>query len=186
MAVLISWATSPAGSTESDIDSGDASNGALTGKTLIYLSHDHDDVITSAKLFVTQKLSSYGGDATAADDIAEVISWGDGATASSFGGLQINLDADSGFPSPDGDWGMSESVKSTSTAVTMRTGVGDSSANGFTIPTDAYSSGSVMSTPGEIPEGTEIAFYVRVKVPTDEGTIGAREVSLALSYSYTP
>lgn len=187
MSVLITWATTSAGASEEELDAGDVSNGANTAATTIYLSHDHSGDIVSARLFVIQKLSTYDGAATAADDLSEVIGWGDESTANGFGGLQINSNTAGGF---DGGstWGMSESQKTSVDGLkfTARTGVGNTAPLGVLVPVEAHNSGPAMVTPGSIPATTEVAFQIRIKVPTDEGTLGAREVSLALSYTYTP
>jgi hypothetical protein len=184
MSVSITWSSTSGGSTISNLAHGNASNGANTTAQQIYVRHDGAAEITDCVFYFGQKTGLYTGNATAADDFTELVSWGDGATANAFGGIQINMDAVNGFTG-GATWGMSESQKTASDGLkyTARTSVGDSSGAGIPLRQEMSSS---MTGDQIIPAGVvDASFQLRLKVPQDEATIGIRQFDQILSYVYT-
>jgi hypothetical protein len=183
MPALITWSLENNDIGYSELSaSGLASNGENTSVTTIFLRHDSATDLTACKLYFVPKTGTYTGDATAADDFSELLAWGDDTDASDFGGIQVNFDA-VGVWSGGATWDMSESVKTSPDGLkyTIRTGVGDSLANGISLPVEMSSS---MTTLGELPAGvTDIRFQIRVKVPSSEGSTGTRQFSPVLSYT---
>jgi hypothetical protein len=184
MSVTITWSLSAGGSAEADIAHGNSSNGSNTTSKRIFLKHDGVNSITGCAFYFVQKSGSYSGDFTAADDFTELLEWGDGADADAFGGIQVNMDAINSF-SGGSTWGMDFSQKTSVDGLkfTARTGVANSLANAFTLSKNMSSS---MSVDGEIPTGlNDASFELRIKVPVDEGTAGARQFGQVLKYTST-
>lgn len=184
MPVSITWSASAGGAAVSSVSHGSAANGSNTSAQQIYVRHDGDNPITGCAFYFAQKGGVYSGSEDAATDFAELLAWGDGGTSNAFGGVQINMDAVNGF-SGGATWGMSEAQKTSADGFkfTLRTGVGDSSVNAFTLVQEMSAS---MVMDGEIPNDVNDAcFQIRLKVPTDEDTPGVRQFDQALKYTYT-
>ena len=178
--VNIIWSLTNGGATlSSAIDHGSSPNGDNTTAQAIYIRHDGSNEITAAKLYAQQNTGSYEGSATAAADIAEVLSWGDASTESTFGGILLNMNATGAFP--DASWPTYDNKTPTSGA-TCRTGVGDSGSNGILIPVTTGASGAGVIQTGNTPN---VRFQARIQVPADEDTVGIRQFDFALSYTYT-
>ncbi len=179
MPVSITWSESNGGVGISSLSHGNGSAGStLTAKT-IYLRHSGVNQISNVRIYAAQKAATYTGAATAAADFNEIISWGDSNIANGFGGLQFNFNATGGFPGAS--W-PSVSSKSPSNGENIRTGVGDTNTNGVFLPT-ATGCPSV----GVIPAGgsPNVRFQLRFKIPTNEGTLGARQIDLRIRYTFT-
>ncbi len=179
--VNLVWSLTNGGTSITSTNHGSADNGAATTVQTLYLRHDGVNQITSAALYVKPYTGSYTGAASAAADFAEIVAWGDGATATSFGGFLINQDATGSFPS--GVWPVWNSKSPTYGSV-IRTGVGNSSANANAI---TLSSRTGCTSDGVVQVGSSpnVRFQCKVVVPVDEDTVGARQLDMALLYSYT-
>lgn len=187
MAVNITWSTSNGGSSITDLDHGEDAAGTTLTDQEIYVRHDGASPITACKFYLAATPdASYTGSHSPSDDLAELLSWGDGeaegepASSTGFGGFQINMDATGAYaeswPSfgSEGDDG--------DPAVALRTGVGDSQDNGVTLHTSMG-----ISTAGEIPVGTapNVRFRARIVIPEDETTPGTRQVDQRLKFTFT-
>jgi hypothetical protein len=186
MAVSITWSTTAGGSGISSVAHGTSVNGANTTAQQLFLRHDGANPITACAFFFAQKSGSYTGAATAADDFTELLGWGDATPANDFGGIQVNMDAES-IPAFSGGatWGMSETQKSSVDGYkfTARTGVADATGNAVVLSEKMSAS---MSTNGVIPAGVQDAtFEIRVLVPTSEATAGIRQFDQILKFTYT-
>lgn len=183
--VQVTYSTTNGGSAiSSDIDGGNAANGAeLTAQT-IYVRHDGDNSITSCKFFLAAINERYLGAATADGDLAELLGWGDGTTAAAFGGFFLNLNASGGFPSASWPTLADKSVESGLKTVgdVCRTGVGDSASNGISLITNMGCTADETIQTGASPN---VRFQCKVSIPSAEDTVGIRHVKLVLSYSYT-
>ncbi len=163
MSTLVYFMESATGSPIStDKDLGSVSVGAGTNNDLghtIYISHNNPSNITNFKLYITP----YTGDGDFNNKTAgywDLLGWGDGNSASSFGGLQISWDGTNwpvynkkdNNPNPSG------------LNTTIRTGVGDKASTAIIIPVDV---GTGVATEGVIPAGEfpGIKFKYRVWVP---------------------
>lgn len=177
MSIAITWATSAGGSDINDLDTGNSSAGSNTTEQALYISHNGNNAIQNAKLFIAAKATGYAGAATAEDDYNELLFWGDSTDANVFGGLQLNLDSDGGFPASA--YG-TVSSKDPTGGKTIRTGVGDTVNNGIILPTTTG-----IAVAGTIQPTEEAALELRFLVPVSEGTTGKREVDLKLRYQYT-
>ncbi len=181
MAVVVTFSDSNGGAAIDDpVSFGNTSNGSTTTGQVIFVEHDGASNITGCGFYV-DVASSYAGDFTAVADKAEILSWGDGASAPAFGGYEINMNASGTFP------GASWPTFSNKTTVdgfgfAVRTGVGDSSGNAITIPTvtGATSSGVIQS--GAAPD---VSFKTRMVIPANVSTTGIRQFRLVLKYTYT-
>jgi hypothetical protein len=180
--VSVTWSITSGGVSATSFDEGSAANGSTTDATTIYIRHDGVNPITNCRLYIVPKLT-YTGDFTSADDFSELLEAGDGSTANTFGGIQLNFDATGSF-SGGSTWDMSHTQKTSSDALkyTVRTGVGDSPANGILLPSEMSAS---MTTDGEIPAGVNAAFQIRLKVPTAEDTLGTRQFDMILKFTAT-
>lgn len=181
--VAVTWSTTAGGVTTTSFDEGNSANGATTTATRIYIRHDGVNPITNCRLYIVPRLT-YSGDFTAVDDFAELLAAGNALTANTFGGVQLNFDATGGFSGGD-TWGMSESQKTASDALkyTIRTGVGDTASTGILLPMQMSAS---MTEDGVIPAGvTDASFQVRLKIPTDEDTLGVRQFDMILKFTAT-
>lgn len=180
MSVNIIWSLTNGGtSISSALDFGNASNGANTGAQDIYLRHDGDNEITAVGLYIRQFSGSYSGSFTSANDIAELLGWGDSSSSDDFGGVQFNLDATGSFGS--GSW-PTVSSKSPTNGFVARTGVGDSESNAVTLTTNTG-----CSSAGVIPSSSSpnVRFRSRIQVPTNEDTLGIRQFEIVAKYNYT-
>jgi hypothetical protein len=184
VSVTITWKQASVEITQ-PLDHGSGSNGDTLTAQEVSISHDGSNQITNCKFYLAAYSGTYTGGATAAADLAEIIAWGDsqatapGDTAADFGGLQLNMNAAGGFPS--GDW-PTHATKSGANFNVFRTGAGNSSVNAITLP---IAMGGGMVTDGVIPAGGEVSFRCRVQLPTNEDTVGARQVDQKLRFTYT-
>lgn len=184
MAVSITWSLTNNGTGITLVDHGNAANGQNTTAKQVYIRHDGANEITNCAFYNQQKSGSYTGSANAAADFTELINWGDGNTANSFGGFQVNMDAEGGF-SGGPTWGMSETQKTSADGLkfTLRTGVADNPTNAVTLSEKMSTN---MTTNGVIPAGvTDVTFQCRIKIPVDEDTAGVRQFDQVLKYTYT-
>lgn len=164
------------------VDHGNVANGSITVPVTIYVRHNGVNQITGVTLYCdVVDSASYAGDATAANDKAELIAWGDAGASGDFGGAQVNWNASGSFP------GSSWPTFANKTTVdgfgyTVRTGIGDSSSNGIIIPTasGATSSGTIQA--GATPN---VRFQMRTVVPLNENTLGIRQFRTSFSFNYT-
>jgi len=181
MAVNITWKVSAVAITS--IDHGTAGAGSTTTVQTISIEHDGDYQLSNCRLFLSAVDSGYTGDSTAALDLIELLSWGDGETAGAFGGFQVNMDAAGSFPS--GKWPTVSSKYDNDYSV-FCTSRGDSSANGVLLSSSMNSTPS-MPADGVIPADctTWPSFKCRVSVPSDEGVLGERQFKSKLTYVYT-
>lgn len=180
MSISITFSSANGGSAISEpLDHGDAASGSNTTAQTIYVRHDGNNPITKCKLFLAEKSGAYSGSATAAADKTELIGWGDNLTSGTFGGIQFNFDAAGSFPSSA--WGTVTS-KSPTNGSTVRTGVGDSQADGVLI-----TSASGASSDGVIDNGSSpnVRFQMRAKVPSSGAGTGIRQFDIGLAFSYT-
>jgi hypothetical protein len=185
MAVTITWSLTNGGSTiSSTVDHGNFSNGGQTTAQEIYVRHDGVNPITSCGFFIQAASDSYEGGFTASQDLDEVISWGNGTVAATFGGFQFNLNATGIYPSAS--W-PTVTVKAPIAAGNTvgnvcRTGVGDSATNNIGVVTQmgCTSNGTIQtgSAPG-------VRFQCRFSAPSNEDTVGIRHVKQSLTYVYT-
>lgn len=185
MAVSIVWSLTNGGSAISgSTDLGNLSNGANTTAKEIFIRHNGSNSITSAGIFIREFSGTYLGARTAAADFTEILAWGDGTTANSFGGLQINMKRDQ--PSNTFDtaaWPTySSKAPSSGKGNTFRTGVGDDESNPITIlsSTGATANGTIQA--GSTPN---VSFQLRIAVPSEEDTLGIRHFETVLTYSFT-
>jgi hypothetical protein len=181
--VSVIWSSTSGGSSVTSFNEGRSINGSTTDASTIYIRHDGVNPITDCRLYFVPKLTGYAGDFLASQDLGELLEAGDGSTANAFGGIQVNFDAIGSF-SGGSTWDMSHTQKTASDALkyTVRTGVGDSISNGILIPSEASAS---MTTDGVIPAGVNAAFQIRIKVPTDEDTLGTRQFDMILKFTAT-
>jgi len=191
MSVIVTWSLTNGGaSISSDLSHGDVSNGSTSTEKEIFIRHNGSNPITNCGLYMTKISGTYPGSATPEDDYNEIIGWGDGNTASTFGGLQVNMDAVNGYPSlfwPIYSYKSPIVTTWPSGEVTIlgfacRTGVGDSPANSVELPP-----GAGCCAPGQIQAGSapNVRFKIRFKIPSSESVTGVRACALALSYDYT-
>lgn len=180
MSVNVIWSYTNGGdSISSTIDHGNASNGDTTTGLELFLRHDGDNEITSVGLYIRDFSGTYSGDATASNDLSELLAWGDASTSSAFGGFQVNFDAVGSYPTAS--WPLYNS-KTPSNGFVHRTGTGDSELNAVSIPT-----ATGATTAGEIPSGNSpnVRFKVRIQVPTSEDTAGVRQFDQVVKFSFT-
>lgn len=162
----------------STIDHGNYSNGASTSDLEVFVRHDGANDITDAALYMRQFSGSYSGSFTPSADFAELLNWGDGVIASTFGGFLVNFNALTVYAT---GWATYDN-KSPSGGFVHRTGVGDSEGNAVAIPTTTG-----VTTEGIIPAGStsNVRFSVRGTVPSDEDTIGIRQWDHVLRFNFT-
>jgi hypothetical protein len=187
MAVNISWASNNSGSAISQpLSHGNVTNGNATTAQTIWVYHNGANSITNCAFYLAQYSGSYNGGASASADYSELLAWGDGAGASSFGGYWINADAADAFAN---SWPtLSNKTNTQGTAFAFRTGTGDLSGNAITTP--AAMAGGGGGSAGTIPYhangyGGDYKFQAKVSVPSDEDTAGKRQFDLVLKYTYT-
>lgn len=169
---------------ETLLDHGNASNGSSSTAIEVFIRHDYSNPITNVGLYLRQVSSTYSGSFTSAADLAEILSWGDGADANAFGGLQCNFDAVGSYPEgsyPEGSWPTYSTPAPTNGAV-FKTGTGDTEDNAITLPvaTGAVSAGTIQA--GSSPN---VRFKVQTSVPADEDTVGIRQFEWVVRYNFT-
>lgn len=179
MSVSIIWsATNGGAALSSPVDHGSGGNGDTLATSTIYLRHDGDNPITDCGFYLAELTGTYSGGASKSADLAEVLGWGDGTTATTFGGLLLNMNATGGWAT----W-PSYSSKSGSNYNTFRTNVGDSQINKITLATEMGLTGSAgVVQAGDSPN---VRFRLRVQIPTAEDTVGIRQFDQRLRYTYT-
>lgn len=178
--VAITWSLTNGGTGLTDTqDHGNTSNGLTTTAIEFFVRHDGSNSITGCKLYIREYSGTYTGDATAAADIAEILSWGDASTSSTFGGFQINMDAVGGYPSASWPTYIS---KTPTNGYVCKTGTADSEGNAVTITTATGATASGTIQAGASPN---VRFKCRIQVPTAEDTIGLRLFESVLVYTYT-
>lgn len=164
------------------VDHGNIANGSITVPVTIYIRHNGVNPITSVTLFCDAvDTGTYTGSATAANDKAEFLSWGDAAATGDFGGVQTNMNASGSFP------GSSWPTFAHKTTVdgfgtTVRTGTGDSSSNGIIIPTATGATSLGIIQAGATPN---VRLQMRVVVPVNENTLGIRQFKTSFTFNYT-
>ncbi len=177
--VNITWSITNGGSSITTLSHGNGAAGSnLTAQT-IYIRHNGNNPITNCKVYLAQKSGAYTGAATAAADYNEMLEWGNANLVTTFGGLQFNFNAVGAFP--NGSWGTYDS-KSKTNGEHVRTGVGDSIANAIALPTATGATSVGLIEAGSTPN---VRFQARYKIPSAEGTLGARQMDLRLRYTYT-
>ncbi len=181
MAVQITWKESAVAITSLNHGSV-AAGGSSTIRTLT-IEHDGENQITNCRFWIDTKSGAYGGGATPAADLAEMLEWGDALTAAGFGGLKLNMDAAAAFPV--GKW-PSYSDKYGSDYSAFYTGRGDTADNGVLLHINMNST-PIMPANGVIPASctTWPSFACRIEVPTSEGTTGVRQFEHKLRFTYT-
>ena len=183
--VNITWSLSNGGAAISDyVDHGQVSNGNSSTAEEIFLNHDGAAVITGVALYIREFSGTYNGDATATADFAELIAWGDASTAATFGGIQINWDNANlsllgAYDS--GNW-PTFAAKTPTYGMVHATGVGDSDENAVTLP---LATGVTNAGQLDIGAAPNVAFQMRVQVPSDEDTVGVRLWDQVIKYNYT-
>ena len=172
MAVTLTWSVTSGGAAiSSALDHGNASNGTNTTAQTIYVRHDGANAITNASLYFRQMSGTYTGSLSAAADYTEILAWGNETVAAEWGGVCVSWNSST--------WA-SETSKSASTHFVLSTGYGDGEDNAVTIPTSTGASSA-----GVIDSGSSITFQVRFKVPTNEDTVGIRQIESVIAYTYT-
>lgn len=183
MAVSLIFSSTNGGvSLSAPVDHGNIANGSITVPFTIYVRHNGANSITSVRLFcVATDTGEYAGDATASNDMSELLGWGNAGASGDFGGIEINLNASGTFP---GSSWPTFSNKSTvdGFGFTIRAGIGDSSSNGILVPTatGATSLGTIQA--GSSPN---VRFQMRIVVPQNENTLGIRQFKTSFTFNYT-
>lgn len=186
MTVSITWSTTNGGSAieGNSVDHGDLTNNSSSTAQQIYIRHNGANEITDCGFYVQAASDSYGGDFTAAGDLSEILAWGNALVSADYGGFELNLDADSSYPS--GSWPSVTTKSVTDTGRTIgvvcRTGVGDSTANKISLVTDM---GCTASETIQTGSGPNVRFKCRFTVPQSEDTVGIRQIKVTLTYTYT-
>ncbi len=183
MSITVVWSSTSGGSAiAAPLSHGTGlRQGTSSAYQTIHLRHNGANPITSCGIYLQPYTGTYTGDFTAAADKAELLEWGDGITAQTFGGIQLNMNASGSFP--DASWPiLSDKTTSDGKGFTIRSGVGDSSTNPITIhsATGATSSGTLQA--GSSPN---ISFQMRLVIPQSEDTSGSRIFELILTYTST-
>lgn len=179
MTISVSWSLTNGGAAlTSALDHGSLGNGDIGTATEIFVRHDGANPITSAGLYVREFSGTYSGTFSAASDLAELLAWGDAATANGFGGLQVNFDATGSYAA---DWPTYDN-KAPGSSYVFKTGQGDSEANAITLPTSTG-----CPSAGTIPAGASpnVRLKLRVVCPSDEDTVGIRQIDQVLRFSFT-
>jgi len=178
--INITWSSTNGGAAISEpLNYGSDTSGSVLSEQEVFLRHDGVNQITDCGFYMAEKSGTYGGSSSAPNDLAELLAWGDGATAAAFGGYELNMDATGGFL---GSW-PTFSDKSGTTYNVFRTGVGDSEANKILLATQMGLTGAA----GTVQAGTSpnVRFKGRIEIPSDEGTVGVRQFDQRLRYTYT-
>lgn len=172
MSVTLTWSATNGGTAITDLDHGSGAAGAALTEQTIYLRHDGSSPISQCRFYLA------GSGLNAAADLSELLFWGDQNDSINFGGFQLNMDNNGGFPST---WPTYSSKSGTNYNV-FRTSVGDSITNGILLPQAMGLSGSA----GTIQTGTAsgVAFQCRLQIPTT-ASVGSRQFDQRLRFSYT-
>lgn len=181
-APTITWSeTNEGGAISEPLDHGIKENGQTTDVKNIYIRHDATNQLSNCKFWIGEYSGTYSGGASAAADLAELLGWGDAASADDFGGCFLQMDAQGGFPT----WPTLGDKNATTYGV-FRSGVGDDPSTGITL--SQYMS-TVMTQDGVIPgDGSHDPnprFQMKVQIPTNESTAGVRQFDQKLRFTYT-
>jgi hypothetical protein len=178
MTVSVVWSASDGGSAiTSPLNHGSGSAGANLTEQLIYLHHNGENQIIDCGIYLTELTDTYTGGASKSADLSELIGWGDGSSANSFGGFLLNMDATGSWPT----W-PTWSSKEGSAYHTIRTNKGDSSVNKILLPIQTG-----VASIGVIPSGGQpnIRFKCRINIPTNATGVYLRQFDTRLRYTYT-
>jgi len=184
MAITVSWSLTNGGTEIDSLDHGSAGNGTSSTVKTIHLRHNGVYSITECGIYIRAIPTGYAGDFTADADIAEILGWGDGADASSFGGMFLNLNATGSFPVASWPTLATKSVLSggDTIGVALRTGVGDSPTSAVPVVTEMGCSVDDEVQAGSAPN---VRFQCKFAIPPGESTLGARSIRMSLTYDYT-
>lgn len=172
MAITITWSAANGSIGIDEYGHGTGSAGdTLSAKTL-FIRHNGLNAISQCRFYLV------ASGASGTTHLAEILGWGDENTAADFGGFQLNMDANGGFPT----WPSIYSKFGTSYNV-CRTGVGDSSTNGILLPQSMGLTGSsgIIQT-GDAPN---VSFQCRIQIPSTVVDTGSRQFDQRLRFSYT-
>lgn len=172
MAVEVTWSLTNGGSAISDpIDHGGIDAGAEGSASEIFLRHNGGNVITNCGFYLTNTDPNL--------DLPVMIAWGDGITAASFGGFELNMNAVGGYPT----WPSYTNKYGTNYNV-FRTGAGDTRNNAITLATNmGLSSGAGIIQTGSAPN---VRFKCRIVVPSSYSNFGPiLTFSQKLRFTYT-
>lgn len=191
MSVNITWSTTQSGDAVAEtltgsgagVNHGNGNAGDIYTARSLWIRHDGTNPIVGCGFYLGQFSGTYAGHANPSADLLELLEWGDGVTAASFGGFAINMYA------PDFmiAWSaLSHSAKGSigDTVVACRTNVGDNAINKLPLKTTmgaAIISDGVMAGNG----ATDANFQCRIAVPSEETTVGVRQFNQVLRYTYT-
>lgn len=168
MAVSITWSETNGGSAISSVDFSSGAAGVTLGPETIFLQHNANNPLTGCRFYL-------GG-----TDVTEMIEQGD-AGGTSFGGVQIHMNAIGDFPVADWPTVTDKSPSGKDTH-TFRTGFGDSSANGIMLAKNMGLTNHGVFQDGDSPD---ISFQVRIVIPSAESTTGARSIQQRMRFTYT-
>ncbi len=185
MTILLTWSDANGGANLTEPkDHGSLANGATSSASTIFVRHDGTNPITEAGFFIRAASGTYSGSATAAEDIAELLSWGDAALTGDFGGFQLALDALATFPAAEWPTFASKTVLSGGkiVGVTCRTGVGDCTTYKVPVITEMGCTADNEIQAGGSPN---VSFACRMVIPAGEGVTGIRLFDQVLAYNYT-
>lgn len=180
MPVSIIWSLTNGGAAISEpLDHGADSSGSILTSQEIFMRHDGTNQITAVGFGLGVLIGTYGGDATKEADLAEMFSWGNGATAAVFGGVQLNMDAIGAYA---GNWPTFDD-KFGSTYNVFRAGTGDAIETRILLPVNM----GLTGVAGTIQAGASpnVRFKARIEIPADEGTTGVRQFAQGIVYTYT-
>tara|TARA_Y100000310_G_scaffold250742_1_gene257072 strand:- start:4025 stop:4564 length:540 start_codon:yes stop_codon:yes gene_type:complete len=175
----IVWSTTNGGAAISAlVDHGGVSNGSSTTAQEFHLRHTYTNPITNAALYARLVTGTYSGAQSAADDIAEILSWGDQSDIDDFGGLMVNMDATGSYAAAWPDYTDPQPPYSH----VVKTGQGDSELNAMPLLVQTGASAE-----GQIPNGgsPNVRFKIKFDIPNNEGVLGIRQVEQVLAYDYT-
>lgn len=174
MSINITWSSTNGGSAITSLDHGSGSAASTLTEQQIYIRHSGTSPISQCKFY----LSSSGSNPSV--DLAEILSWGDGSTSSSFGGILLNMNANGGFPVAD--WPTYDDKFGTNYNV-FRTNVGDNGTNGILLPQAMGLTGSAGVL--QIGDSPDVSFKCRIQIPTDETDLGSRQFDQVMRFSFT-
>ena len=188
MAIEIVWSATLIGTSISSVAYGDIPNGSTTDVQDLYINVTGNiNDLTAVKLYITPKTTGYAGEATANEDYAEFLAWGDNSTVNGFGGIQFNMDAVGSFPTASWPTVSSKLVASGGSDVgfVVNSSQGSNASNAVSLSKRAVGSGS--GDDGVITAGSpeSVNFRMRIVIPNNEDTTGLRDVKLVLTYDYT-
>lgn len=176
----ITWsATNGGAEITEEYDHGGLSNGSSTPEFELFLRHAYTNPITNVGIFIRQSTGTYTGSHSALVDFEELVEWGNGTSAGTFGGVLFNMNATGGYPASS--W-PTVSDKSPTGGFVCRTGFGDSeiSAIPLVVTTGCVSEGVIQA--GASPN---VRFRTKISVPSGEDTLGIREFETQVRYTYT-